>query len=38
VADPGEVDDLSSEMPDKLESLKAAWDQYAKEVGVILAE
>jgi arylsulfatase len=38
VADPGEADDLSSEMPEKLESLKAAWDRYAKDVGVILAE
>ncbi len=35
VADPGEAKDLSSSMPDKLEALKAAWDRYAKEVGVV---
>jgi arylsulfatase len=38
VEDPGEANDLSQAMPEKLETLKAAWDQYAADVGVILAE
>jgi arylsulfatase len=38
VEDPGEANDLSGEMPDKLEALKAAWEQYAVEVGVISGE
>jgi arylsulfatase A-like enzyme len=33
--DPGETNDLSKSMPDKLESLTAAWAQYAKDVGVV---
>ena len=33
--DPGEAHDLSKEMPDRLKTLIAAWDKYAKEVGVI---
>src|SRR5690606_20641225 len=36
--DPGEVNDLSRQMPNKLETLVAAWERYAEEVGVILAE
>jgi arylsulfatase len=36
VKDPGEAKDLSTAMPDKFETLKAAWEQYAKEVGVVL--
>lgn len=36
--DPGEAEDLSKSMPDKLNELKAAWDDYAKEVGVVLSE
>ena len=36
--DPGEAMDLSKAMPEKMEMLKAAWDQYAKDVGVIPAE
>ena len=36
--DPGEARDLSKRMPDRLETLKAAWDQYAKDVGVVLGE
>jgi arylsulfatase len=36
--DPGEAIDLSNQMQDKLQSLISAWDQYAKEVGVILPE
>ena len=35
VEDPGEAKDLSGEMPDKLETLKAAWDRYAEDVGVV---
>ena len=38
VKDPGEAKDLSKSMPDKLETLKAAWDRYAKEVGVVSPE
>jgi arylsulfatase len=36
--DPGETKDLSTGMPDKLEALKNAWDEYAKDVGVVLPE
>ncbi len=35
VKDPGESKDLSQSMPEKLETLKTAWDQYAKNVGVV---
>ena len=38
VADPGETNDLAKEQPDKLKALQAAWDRYAKEVGVVLTE
>ncbi|MHC4951435.1 MAG: arylsulfatase [Planctomycetota bacterium] len=38
VKDPGESNDLSKSMPDKLNELKAAWDNYAKDVGVVPAE
>jgi arylsulfatase len=38
VEDPGEAKDLSKLMPDKLKTLKAAWDRYAKDVGVVLPE
>ena len=37
VEDPGEAKDLSKEMPDKLKTLMAAWDNYAKDVGVVLS-
>ena len=33
--DPGETDDLSEKNPKKMAELKAAWEQYANEVGVI---
>jgi arylsulfatase len=33
--DPGETHDLSQKHPDKLEQLKAAWNRYADEVGVV---
>ncbi len=36
--DPGEAKDLSKLMPDRLETLKAAWGRYATDVGVILPE
>ena len=36
--DPGETKDLSEGMPEKLENLKRAWDQYAKAVGVVPPE
>jgi len=38
VADPGETHDLAGEQPEKLEQLQAAWDDYAKEVGVVLSK
>ena len=38
VEDPGEAKDLSKSMPDKLDTLKAQWDHYADEVGVVPAE
>ncbi len=38
VEDPGEANDLSKVMPDKLRTLKSAWDRYAADVGVVLAE
>ncbi len=38
VKDPGEAKDLSTAMSDKLGTLKATWDRYAKEVGVVLPE
>jgi arylsulfatase len=38
VSDPGEVKDLAMETPAKLETLKEAWNDYAAQVGVILAE
>jgi arylsulfatase len=38
VDDPGEAKDLSKEMPDKLETLKSVWDQYAADVGVVLSK
>ncbi len=33
--DPGEANDLSKVMPDKLRTLKSAWERYAKDVGVV---
>ncbi len=33
--DPGEVKDLSGLMPEKLETLKTAWGEYANDVGVV---
>ena len=36
--DPGETEDLSTEHPALLEELKAAWDRYAKNVGVVLSK
>lgn len=33
--DPGEANDLSELMPDKLEALKTAWTEYANDVGVV---
>jgi arylsulfatase len=38
VKDPGEAQDLSNRMPDRLDELRSAWDRYAKDVGVILPE
>jgi arylsulfatase len=36
--DPGETRDLSKEQPAILKELKVAWDQYAKDVGVVLTK
>ena len=36
--DPGETHDLSLEHPDRKQQLIAAWDAYAKDVGVILPD
>lgn len=33
--DPGEANDLAELMPEKLETLKTAWAEYANEVGVV---
>jgi len=38
VQDPGETHDLASENPEKLAMLRQAWDRYAEDVGVVLAE
>ena len=38
VKDPGEAKNLAKTLPDKMKALKTAWDQYANEVGVVLAE
>ncbi len=35
VTDPGETHDLSQQEPEKLEQLKAAWNRYADEVGIV---
>jgi len=36
--DPGEANDLSKKLPEKLQTLKAAWEKYASDVGVITPE
>ena len=36
--DPGETIDLAANMPDSLESLKAEWNDYSNEGGVVPAE
>ena len=36
--DPGETTDLSAKEPEILEELKAAWEQYGKDVGVVLSQ
>ena len=33
--DPGETEDLSKKLPEKMKDLKAAWKQYADDVGVV---
>ncbi len=38
VDDPGETRDLAKEKPKMLERLIAAWDRYAKDVGVVLTK
>jgi arylsulfatase len=38
VNDPGETKDLAKTHPEKLNKLKAAWDDYAKDVGVVLSK
>jgi arylsulfatase len=36
--DPGETRDLAGEQPETLKELQAAWERYAKDVGVVLSE
>ncbi len=36
--DPGETHDLAKEQPETLRKLQAAWERYAKNVGVVLSE
>jgi len=36
--DPGETQDLARNLPEKLQQLQAAWEEYADSVGVILTE
>jgi arylsulfatase len=36
--DPGETADLAKELPERLRSMQAAWDEYARDVGVILSD
>ena len=38
VDDPGETRDLAKEMPELLQELIYEWDNYAKDVGVVLSE
>jgi arylsulfatase len=36
--DPGETRDLAKEMPELLKELRGEWDDYAKDVGVVLSK
>ena len=36
--DPGELNDLSSDQPEKLEELVREWEVYARENGVVLPD
>ncbi len=36
--DPGETNDLANDKPETLKKLQAAWDRYAKDVGVVLSK
>ena len=36
--DPAEAEDLAGRHPDKVATLKAAWDEYARTNGVILPD
>ncbi len=38
VDDPGETRDLAKEQPEILKRLQAAWDRYARDVGVVLSK
>ena len=38
VDDPGETRDLAKEQPEILKKLQAAWNRYAKDVGVVLSK
>ena len=33
--DPGEIDDLSSEYPEKVEEMVALWEQYSEDNSVL---
>ena len=36
--DPGETRDLAEQKPELLNELRAAWDRYARDVGVVLRQ
>ncbi len=36
--DPGETNDLANDEPETLKKLQAAWDRYARDVGVVLSK
>jgi hypothetical protein len=36
--DPGETNDIAESHPELLDELIKAWEEYAEEVGVVLAE
>ena len=38
VTDPGEANNLATEAPELLDSLKTAWTDYAADVGVVPAQ
>jgi arylsulfatase len=37
-SDPGETSNLAKRQPERLKKLQAAWDRYAKDVGVVMSK